>query len=181
MGFQFKLAKSRNSKLGDYRYRSQGNIHRITINKDLNPYSFLVTYIHEVAHMVAGQRYGYRIKPHGEQWQFVFKELMFPILKTTHFPEDVIRPLYAYMISPGASSCSDPILYKALVKYDAGKDNHCFLSDVALHQPFLFGKRIFMKEKEVRTRALCVEVKSKLKYYISLTAEVVVLEGELSN
>lgn len=178
-GFEFKLARSRSSKLGDYWYHSAVNRHKITVNKDLNAYSFLVTYIHEVAHMLTGLRHGYRIKPHGEQWKACFKELMYPLMHDKVLPDDVLVPLHDYMISPGASSCSDPALYKALAKYDAKQDFQIFLSDVSLGATFMFGKRIFRKEKVMRTRALCMETKTGHRYYISQSAEVRVLQSEL--
>ncbi|MDB5274487.1 MAG: hypothetical protein JWO58_2854 [Chitinophagaceae bacterium] len=178
-GFEFKLARSRSSKLGDYWYSSAIQRHKITVNKDLNTYSFLVTYIHEVAHMLAGIRHGYRIKPHGEQWKACFKELMYPLMQEHVLPDDVLAPLHDYMISPGASSCSDPALYKALARYDAKQDFQVFLSDVAVGSSFVFGKRIFRKEKIMRTRALCVEVKNGHRYYISQAAEVKVLQAQL--
>jgi SprT protein len=175
--FEFKLARSRSSKLGDYWYKSSLNKHKITVNKDLNPYSFLVTYIHEVAHMVAGLRYGYRVKPHGEEWKAVFKELMYPLMQDHVLPEDVLMPLHDYMISPGASSCSDPALYRALAKYDAKEDFMIFLSEVPIGHAFLFGKRTFKKESIMRTRALCSDVKTGHRYYISLSAEVKVIQA----
>ncbi len=174
--FDFKLARSRSSKLGDYWYKSSINKHRITVNKDLNPYSFLVTYIHEVAHMVAGLKYGYRVKPHGEEWRSVFKELMYPLMHDHVLPEDVLIPLHDYMISPGASSCSDPALYRALAKYDAKEDFVIFLSEVQIGQAFLFGKRSFKKESIMRTRALCSDTTTGHRYYISLSAEVKIIQ-----
>ena len=177
--FEFKLARSRSSKLGDYWYQSKLNKHKITVNKDLNQYSFLVTYIHEVAHMVAGIKYGYRIKPHGEEWRSVFKELMYPLMQEKVLPEDVLVPLHDYMISPGASSCSDPALYRALAKYDEQADNACFLSEIKIGQEFRFGKRVFKKESIKRTRALCTEIKTGLRYYISESAEVKIMQTVL--
>jgi hypothetical protein len=35
---------------GDYRHRTVYQNHRISINGNLNPYAFLITLIHEIAH-----------------------------------------------------------------------------------------------------------------------------------
>ena len=63
---QLKLNKPRISKFGDYRSPARhDNYHRITVNKDLNPYSFLTTFLHEVAHLTAFEKYRHSIDP----WQ----------------------------------------------------------------------------------------------------------------
>lgn len=51
-GFRLKITRSRKTKLGDYRFLSVQKKHVITVNHDLNPFQFLITYIHEVAHLV---------------------------------------------------------------------------------------------------------------------------------
>jgi SprT protein len=40
---RFRIVRSRASKLGDFRAGINGEKHKITVNGDLNPYSFLVT------------------------------------------------------------------------------------------------------------------------------------------
>ena len=50
--FNFKVKNNRTTKLGDYRYDRRNGAHSITVNMDLNEYSFLITYIHEVAHLL---------------------------------------------------------------------------------------------------------------------------------
>ena len=51
---KFRVAKPRKTKLGDFRANRDG-LHQITVNGDLNPYSFLITTIHEFAHLVTFQ------------------------------------------------------------------------------------------------------------------------------
>ena len=48
---------------------------------NLNPYRFLMTLVHEVAHLVAFQKYGRAIKPHGKEWKFTFQTLMLPFIR----------------------------------------------------------------------------------------------------
>src|SRR5690606_6767317 len=71
--FHFLLARSRSSKLGDFRYRMDREFQQITINHDLNRYQFLITYIHEVAHYRAFKTYGLKIRPHGLEWKRTFR------------------------------------------------------------------------------------------------------------
>ena len=76
---QIKISRSRTTKLGDYR-PPQGNIkiHRISVNHDLNSYAFLVTLLHELAHLVTWQNHKRKAKPHGTEWKNAFKSLLIP-------------------------------------------------------------------------------------------------------
>src|SRR5690606_37915756 len=67
--FVLKITRSRSSKVGDFTGCRHHSIHRITINRDLNPYLFLITYVHEVAHLRTFLHYGTRVEPHGEEWK----------------------------------------------------------------------------------------------------------------
>ena len=65
--FELKLAKSRQTKVGDFTSKRSKSHPRITLNNDLNPYLFLTTYIHEVAHLHVFLRFGHKVDPHGEE------------------------------------------------------------------------------------------------------------------
>ncbi len=164
-GFEFKIKKSRKTKLGDYRYDSRTKKHIISINNDLNSYSFLITYLHEVAHLLAFQKYGNRIAPHGIEWKKEFKMVTLPMLRPEIFPDDVIRAFSGYMRNPKASSCSDLRLLKALQPYD--RNPRTFLSDLKAGELFNFQGRIFEVMERKRTRYVCLEKKSNKKYLIS--------------
>lgn len=169
--FHFKVTKKRNSKYGDYRYNPVTNAHAITINGDMNQYAFLVTYIHEVAHLVTYQNFGKRIAPHGTEWKRTFSELMAPLLSNLVFPNDILDVLRQHMKNPKATSGSDPLLHICLRKYD---DNTglVHLGEVRNGDLFKFNTRVFKKEAMRRTRILCQEVKSGRKYLISQAALV---------
>jgi len=168
--FNFKLKRKRNSKLGDYRYNPKDKSHTITLNQDLNKYSFLVTYLHEVAHLLTYIEFGRKVRPHGPEWKSNFKRLSIPVLNDNVFPSPVLRTLAKYLKNPKASSCADPALYKSLAQFD---DNpKLFLSDIEVGQPFTLGKRVFLKEKLRRTRYVCQEVSTGRKYLISKMAQV---------
>ena len=51
---QLKIVKARKTKLGDYKF-IKGR-HFITINENLNQYSFLITLTHEIAHLIVQVR-----------------------------------------------------------------------------------------------------------------------------
>ncbi len=172
--FKFIVKKKRATKLGDYSYSSLTGKHTITVNGDLNKYAFLITYLHEVAHLTTGINHGYQVKPHGEEWKNRFKELVYPVLREDIFPPDVIVPLHDYISNPKASSCSDADLLRALGEHDEHK--HAFLSDIKIGESFRFNKKYYVKESTVRTRAVCKDLTSNKKYYIPLAAQVDVVQ-----
>ncbi|QSE98634.1 SprT-like domain-containing protein [Fulvivirga lutea] len=168
--FKLSIKKKRQSKLGDYKYDPRTKKHYITVNNDLNPYSFLITYIHEVAHLVTFKTHGRKVSPHGAEWKNEFKRLMLPLLNTSIFPDDVLRSLANYLKNPKASSCNDHALTKMLSKYD--QTNGVFLDEIPQGEVFKLGKRKFKKESLRRTRFVCVEIPSGRKYLISKSALV---------
>ncbi|WP_192347839.1 SprT-like domain-containing protein [Algoriphagus sp. Y33] len=172
--FSFKTTASRKTKLGDFRYRRDRQIQTITINADLNPFQFLLTYIHEVAHLHAFVRFGMEIPPHGREWKSTFQKLIFPILSTDFFPIDLLIPLRKYMKNPKASSAADLFLMKEMSKYDdrSASPDIVFLSDIKPGSRFLLSGREFEKGETRRTRVLCHEVKSGKKYLIAQLAKV---------
>ncbi|WP_332912412.1 SprT-like domain-containing protein [Algoriphagus boritolerans] len=83
--FSFQVQKPRSSKLGDFRYRKDRKIQTITINSDLNPFQFLLTFIHEVAHLHTFEKFGNSLTPHGNEWKKEFQSLMSPLLTNSIF------------------------------------------------------------------------------------------------
>ena len=84
-----RITKSRSSKFGDYAPPSNGRGHRISINHDLNKYSFLLTFTHEVAHLLTWKRFKNRVDAHGTEWRYEFKTLLVPLIKQEIFPADL--------------------------------------------------------------------------------------------
>ncbi|QHT66416.1 SprT family zinc-dependent metalloprotease [Rhodocytophaga rosea] len=165
-GFQLRITRARSSKLGDYRFSSAAAVkHQISVNENLNPYSFLVTYIHEVAHLLTFQQYKRKVNPHGKEWKRNFQQLMHPILNETVFPASILLPLQAYMANPKASSCSDAVLLKALQSADL-TGSQTFLTELAVGENFTLQGRVFTKGALKRTRILCLEKKSGKQYLI---------------
>lgn len=172
--FHFTLARSRSSKLGDFRHRADREIQRITLNHDLNIYQFLITYIHEVAHHRAFKIHGIRIKPHGVEWKRTFQRLMNPMLSDRIFPKDLLLPLKRHMQNPRASTGADFFLLREIRKYDRPDEDRktIYLSDLKPGADFILKGRKFKKESTRRTRILCLEVATGKKYLISGSAEV---------
>lgn len=172
--FTFHITKERVTKLGDFRYHTKRGIQTITINHNLNPYQFLITFLHEVAHLHTFDTYGAASKPHGMEWKVKFQELMLPMYQAKVFPPEIMAPLGKYMQNPKASTGSDHKLAKVLRSYDKDKDDTLiFLMDIAPEMEFTLQKRHFIKKETRRTRIVCEEISTGRRFLISGRAEVV--------
>ena len=170
---EFKISRNRGSKFGDYRAPFDGKGHRISVNYDLNIYAFLVTTVHEFAHLHTWNEHQHKVRPHGAEWKDNFKKMMQPFFEQNIFPPDVKQAITKYLNNPAASSCSDLNLYRSLRKYDAPKEDAVTVEKVPLKALFkLKDGRVFRKEEQLRKRFKCVEVKTLRVYLFSPVAEV---------
>lgn len=176
--FQLKITRTRQTKVGDFTSKNSIGHPRITLNHELNPYLFLTTYVHEVAHLRVHLQYGNRVDPHGEEWKARFRLLMHPMLSRDIFPEDIFIELERHMANPKASSFADTELTKVFRRYDKDAGQYATLSDIPEGSIFRFQGRFFRKGKIRRTRVLCHEVKTKRNYLVP--ADVLVSGVQLS-
>jgi SprT protein len=169
--FDFKLRKRRISKAGDFSCR-HGRVPRITINHDLPSVEFLLTYVHEVAHLHVHQQHGFRAEAHGEEWKKSFQQLLSPMLHEHIIPHPVLSCLKEHMVNPKASTYSDSTLTKLLRGLDPRAVKTTLLSDLPEGSVFDLHGRWFKKGKLKRTRVLCQEIKSKRQYLVPADAPV---------
>ena len=170
--FELKISKSRQTKVGDFTSKRSKSHPRITLNNDLNPYLFLTTYIHEVAHLHVYLRFGNRVDPHGEEWKQAFTDLLIPLLWEHIYPEEILHELRRHMINPKASSFADTKLTEAFRVFDKNKSHAAVLSQLPEGSIFLLQGKYFKKGKLRRTRILCKELKSKRDYLVPADALV---------
>lgn len=168
---QFRIAKPRKTKLGDFRAEREG-LHKITVNGDLNPYSFLITTIHEFAHLVTFNQYGPRVKPHGKEWQLTYSKLLYPVVQAGHLPEDIAKAIERSLINVKASSCTDQHLYRVLLKYDPPKHGLLRLEELERNAVFELNGKAFRKGNLRRTRYVCTNTSNNRQYLISALAHV---------
>lgn len=172
----FTITKNRKTKLGDYRQPWEGKPHRISVNGSLNNYAFLVTTIHEMAHLTTFEKYGRRVSPHGTEWKNEFRDLFEPIFNRDILPEDVFLALTRYLKSARAASCSDEALYRVLRRYDK------FQGDLVEHlkfgEKFKLNGKVFVKGKKLRKRYECQEISTRKIYRVLGLAEVEKLQDE---
>lgn len=177
--FKLKIRKPRQSVYGDYRPPKSGSNHLITINRDMNQFAFLLTLVHEIGHLLAHERHGLRIKPHGDEWKNAFKDLMRPIMRLGVFPDDVRAAIVRYMQDPGASSCSDDNLMRILKKYDPA-NGLVLLESLPMNSVFRFGDKMFVKGSKIRTRFECKLYGTKHIYFFAALAEVKHIQNNYS-
>tara|TARA_B100000214_G_scaffold280916_1_gene210521 strand:- start:125 stop:712 length:588 start_codon:yes stop_codon:yes gene_type:complete len=170
LNIEVKIVNSRKYKLGDFRVQNMNM--KITINKNLNQYSFLITIVHEIAHAFVFKKYKNNILPHGKEWKKTFKSLMLNFLTLDFFPEDILKVLTHHMINPKASTYSDLDLVRILREYN--KEILLTVSDLHFGDCFKnTNGKIFSKGKKKRKRFECVECKTNKIYLFHPFAEIV--------
>lgn len=169
---EFKISKNRTTKLGDYRHPFKGVGHKISVNNNLNAYAFLVTTVHEFAHLLTWNDHKNKVKPHGEEWKRNFKRMMVPFMDKQIFPEDIHKAITSYLNNPSAASCTDLKLSRALKKYDHSIDVSR-LEELPLHTIFTIKDgRKFKKGEKLRKRYRCVCLDNGNTYLFNPLAEV---------
>ena len=162
------VARERKSILGDYRHRTHGRTHRISVNGNLNKYAFLITLLHELAHLLAFEKFGNRIAPHGREWKHVFGKLLAQFIEHNVFPDDIKRSLMDSLHDPAASSCSDEDLLRVLKRYDEKETHLVFVESIPEGSLFkTHDGKVFRRGKKIRKRYKCEEVKTKKIYLFS--------------
>ncbi len=169
---EFKISKGRATKLGDYRHPYKASGHKISVNNNLNAYAFLVTTVHEFAHLLTWNDHKNKVKPHGNEWKHNFKRMMVPFLEKEIFPEDVKKAIVNYLNNPSAASCTDLKLSRALKKYDVLADVSR-LEELPLHAIFsIKDGRQFKKGEKLRKRYRCQCLDNGNIYLFNPLAEV---------
>lgn len=171
-----KVKGPRKTKFGDYRPLKNARwAHQVTINNDLNPYAFLVTLLHEIAHMYTFQQHRNKVRPHGTEWKEHYSNILQPFLAMDIFPADIRHALNRHTEDVTASSCSDHQLYAALKRYDKEPEDKTTVSLESLTHGEHFKWRngvVYQKAEKLRKRYRCIEAKSKRIWFFHPMAEV---------
>jgi hypothetical protein len=169
-----KIVNERVTRHGDYRKGLSGK-HEITVNTSLNKYRFLITLIHEIAHLVAFEKYGRNIKPHGDEWKLTFQRLMVPFIRPEIFPSQLLPLLARHFRNPKASSDTDATLSLALKQFDPENDKN-YIFEIPYGSVFrIHNGKIFKKVALRLKRYECLEVSSGRTYLFNPNAEVELL------
>jgi len=167
------ITRERKTVLGDYRHATSHQTHRISINSTLNKYAFLITLIHEIAHLVTFMQYGHRVQAHGREWKNWYALLLKDFLVLKIFPVDIEHSLLQSINNLPASSCADDNLMRVLKKYDGVVDGLVLVEQVEEGKLFDIGEgRVFKKGKKLRKRYQCIEMHTGKVYLFSPVYEV---------
>ena len=165
-----KIVNERVTRHGDYRKGINGK-HEITVNANLNKYKFLITLIHEISHLVAFEKFGRNIKPHGEEWKYSFQILMVPFIRPEIFPSHLLPLLARHFKNPTASSDTDATLSLALKQFDEQNDKN-YIFEIPYGSVFRISNgKIFKKIAQRVKRFECVEINSGRIYLFNPNAE----------
>ncbi len=172
-----KIVNERVTRHGDYRRNPSGK-HQITVNANLNKYRFLITLVHEIAHLAAFEKYGRNIKPHGNEWKITFQRLMIPFIRPEIFPNSVLPLIANHFRNPTASSDTDARLAFALKQFDERKPDIHFIHEVPSGSFFrIKNGRVFQKKGLRVKRYECIEVQTGKLYLFNANAEVEIIPG----
>jgi hypothetical protein len=173
------IARERKSILGDYRHRTHHANHRISVNGSLNTFSFLITLLHELAHLLVFEEHGNKVMAHGREWKIIYGKLLQQFLHERVFPADIESELLRSLKNPAASSCAEDDLLRVLRKYDAKESNHRLLEELELNAVFkLDDGRVFQKGRKLRKRYKCSEIKTGREYLFSPVYEVEIVNRQ---
>lgn len=168
------ISKQRKSVLGDYRHSGWGSNHRISVNGNLNKYEFLITLLHELAHLLTYELHKNRVEPHGKEWKGNYSRLLVDFVQQKVFPADVEKALQKSINNPSATANGETELLLVLRKYNEVKrEGVLHMIDVPENALFQTENgRIFRKGALRRKRFECVEVKTGNLYTFSAITEV---------
>lgn len=170
---QLTITRERRTVLGDYRNAHAGNQHRISVNGNLNKYAFLITLLHELAHLFTYERFGHKVFAHGNEWKNEYSKVLAQFLLKKIFPADIQKTLLKTLQNPAASSCADTSLLRVLHFYDEKKEGVTLIESLPTNTLFkIKGGRTFRKEEKVRKRFKCVEISTGKIYLFSPVYEV---------
>ncbi|MFM8414276.1 MAG: SprT-like domain-containing protein [Planctomycetota bacterium] len=167
---ELRLSRPRRTKLGDHRPPTRAtSVHRITINEDLNPYAFLTTLLHEIAHAATWERHRgrRRVKPHGREWKEQFAGILAPVVTAGLLPAGVTAALSRYLENPAAASCSDRGLVLALAEFDAPTVGKVRVEDLDERMVFKAANgAVFRAGRMIRSRRACFELSTGREYRV---------------
>jgi hypothetical protein len=167
--FTLKIVNQRQTKHGDFRKLPNGRF-QITVNNNLNPYQFLLTLVHEIAHHVTHQKFGI-VQAHGKEWKTVFQHLMLPFLRPDIYPKEMLPFLANYLKNPKASTDTDANL-SLILRGNIAEKGKKFMFEIPLDSFFEFNKTIYKKGNKRRTRFECLNMSNHKIYLFNQNVEI---------
>ena len=173
------ITRERNTLLGDYRHSLGDSHHRISVNGNLNKYAFLITLLHELAHLITFDEHRNRVAPHGKEWKNHFSTLLTHFMQLHIFPQDIQQALEQSIKNPAASSCSDMTLMRVLRRYDSGNKHAVLIEELPNGALFLLKDgRMFKRGEKLRKRYKGEDVNTGQIYLFNPLYEVILVKSD---
>jgi hypothetical protein len=171
------VTKKRKTVLGDYRHSLYNRNHRISINGNLNNYEFLITLLHELAHLLTYEQFKNKVPAHGKEWKIIYGKLLEEFMALDVFPTDIVQALRKTIHNPAATANGETDLIKVLRSYNKPiTTNLIMVEQVPLHQLFkTTNGKTFKKGEKRRKLYLCQEVSTGKMYLFNPITEVVMI------
>jgi len=170
--FLLRITSPRRTRLGSFKGVRYGTRPVIQINADLKQYSFLLVFLHELAHLAVMKQYGRKARPHGDEWKNAYRNLVQPFLAEQVFPPLLTAELARYFIKTPATFHRDTRLINILASVEGGSEI-LTVNDVPLNGIFtLTNGRQFVKIEKLRTRYKCFCPATKKYYLVPKSAQV---------
>ena len=167
-GIHLTISRERSTILGDYRPAFLHYAHRISVNGNLNPYAFLITLLHEMAHLLVFEHFGPKVLPHGVEWQQRYGQLLAIFIEKKLFPNEIEKALLRTISKPSATSCGEEELMRVLQKYDPINNGRVRVEELMQGQQFKIPDgRIFIKGEKLRKRHKATELSGGTVYLFS--------------
>jgi predicted SprT family Zn-dependent metalloprotease len=179
--FLFRITTPRRSRLGSFKGTRFGSRPVIQVNADLKQYSFLLVFLHELAHLVVMKHYGRKARPHGDEWKSAYRSLVQPFFIEKIFPEELEVELYKYFQKTPATFHRNSRLINVLAFYEGGKQM-CVVEDVPMNSTFTLNNgRQFIKLLKLRTRYKCFCPLTKKFYLVPKSAQVIDFDSKTAS
>ena len=158
-----KVVKPRKRKLGDYRRAMPpSHVHQITVNNNLDTVQFLITLVHELAHLHAFETYGNRIKPHGKEWKYTYVTMLKPFVPLV--PKEKQAELVNQIQKPRATTT--PVDFEERIA-EQERAGGVKLKSLPLGAEFATHHGMRMQSiRPLRTYILCKDLNSKRLYRV---------------
>ncbi|WP_392437216.1 SprT-like domain-containing protein [Cruoricaptor ignavus] len=161
-----RITKERQSKLGDYRKLKDGS-HKITINSTLPRPLFFLVLTHEIAHLIAFEKFGRNILPHGKEWKHTFREMLVESLAV--YPEDLRPEILKFAKSPKANFLAS----HGIARYFHNSDgNLVTVEELSAGERFSYKGRDYEVLARRKINYLCREARTGKQYLFKPLATV---------
>ena len=169
------LMAPRSRVFGDYRApQNVREFHKITVNGDLNKFAFLMTFLHEYAHLLVFVNHGPRAQAHGNEWKTYFRQILHHFISLEIFPDDIRLALQNHMKKVPATTASDPQMMRVLERYNTRKspENEMTVEQLPAKARFKYNGEIFEKGERLRKNFTCIRLSDGVKFRFNPVAKV---------